>query len=232
MPLTSSLYSIYRRLYQHFFPRKYKQHRELLFWKGRKAHEKTLVNDHYAHFYTTHFGLSQNFYTGKRILDLGCGPRGSLEWAHNAAERVGLDPLVPAYRKLGIDRHQMTYVHAPAEKIPFPDAYFDVVCSFNSLDHVDDLMQTIAEIKRVVRPGGLFLLIVEANHPPLVTEPVTFCWDDTRLFEDAFRVERVRKYENGDDIYQQISQDRVFDDANPASRSGVLSALFVRRDAA
>jgi SAM-dependent methyltransferase len=227
--MPSSLYNVYQKLFRLFFPRQYKQHRELLYWKGRKLRETTLVNDHYAYFYTTYFGLSTDFYAGKRILDIGCGPRGSLEWAGMAAERVGLDPLVGEYQKLGIERHHMTYVSAPAERIPFPDAYFDVACSFNSLDHVDDLPQVIGEIKRVVKPGGLFLLIVEANHPPMITEPVTFHWTDTNLFVDAFRVDVLHKFEIGDDIYQQITQNRVFDEANPADRSGVLAVKFVRK---
>ena len=222
----------YQRIFQRWFPRQFKQYRELVYWKSRKVREKELVNDHYAFFYTGYFELDEAFYAGKRILDIGCGPRGSLEWAHMAAERVGLDPLVAAYRKLGIAHHQMTYVNASAERIPFPDAYFDVVCSFNSLDHVDDLQQTVGEIKRVVKPGGLFLLIVEANHPPLVTEPVTIHWEDTALFEDAFKAERVHKYELGDhDFYQQIAQGCYFDESNPAERSGVQTVKFVRRRA-
>jgi len=39
-----------------------------------------------------YFGLSKDFYKGKKILDIGCGPRGSLEWADMTLERVGLDP--------------------------------------------------------------------------------------------------------------------------------------------
>src|SRR4029079_10710133 len=101
-------------------------------------------------FYTSHFGLSASDYAGKRILDIGCGPRGSLEWADMTAERVGLDPLADEYLKLGAKNHKMSYVAAPSEKIPFPDGHFDVVCSFNSLDHVDDIPTTINKIIRVV----------------------------------------------------------------------------------
>ena len=53
--------------------------------------------------------------------------RGSREWADVAAERVGLDPLVPAYRELGIDRHQMGFCVACSECIPFADSCFDVI---------------------------------------------------------------------------------------------------------
>ncbi len=73
------------------------------------------------------FGLPLELYDGKRVLDLGCGPRGSLEWAERAAERVGLDPLADEYQRLHSREHAMTYVAAPAEAIPFPDSHFDVV---------------------------------------------------------------------------------------------------------
>ena len=43
-----------------------------------------------------------------------------------AADRVGLDILVPKYLKMGADRHKMTYVAAPSDAIPFPAQHFDV----------------------------------------------------------------------------------------------------------
>jgi 2-polyprenyl-3-methyl-5-hydroxy-6-metoxy-1,4-benzoquinol methylase len=72
---------------------------ELRYWRQRAT---TLTNnEHYAYFFTEHFGIDREFYAGKRILDIGCGPRGSLEWADEAAERVGADPLADEYLKLG-----------------------------------------------------------------------------------------------------------------------------------
>lgn len=116
---------------------------ELMYWKSVARREGQLANDHYQRIYTSLLGLDVSFYAGKRILDIGCGPRGTLEWADMAAERVGLDPLVESYRALGIDQHKMRYVNAPSEQIPFEDGHFDVILSLNSLDHVDDLDKTI-----------------------------------------------------------------------------------------
>jgi SAM-dependent methyltransferase len=154
-----------------FLGRTWKHSRELDFWKSRKQAEGQLGNSHYEYFYTTHFGIDREFYRGKRILDIGCGPRGSLEWANMATERVGLDPLVPAYRKLGLDHHKMSYCAAHSERIPFPDSYFDVVTSVNSLDHADNCEKTIQEIIRVTKPNGIFLVVVEVNHRVRVCEP-------------------------------------------------------------
>ncbi len=165
-----------------------KHSRELEFWKSRKQVEGQLGNSHYEYYYTTHFGIDREFYRSKRMMDIGCGPRGSLEWADMAAERVGLDPLIPAYRKLGIDHHKMSYCEAHSEHIPFPDSCFDVVASVNSLDHVDDVRQTIQEIKRVTKPHGIFLVVVEVNHRVRVCEPHRLPPDFIKNFLPAFSV--------------------------------------------
>lgn len=156
---------------QRVAPIRWKEFSELNYWKSRKTREGTLSNDHYKYFYTTHFGLDDGFFENKTILDIGCGPRGSLEWATMASRRIGLDPLADEYLRLGADRHNMEYMNAPSEQIPLPDGECDVVCSFNSLDHVHDIDQTLAEIKRITRVGGSFLLLVEINHPPTDCEP-------------------------------------------------------------
>src|SRR5690349_8834862 len=71
-----------------------KERGEMAYWKKKKDEEGELRNDHYKFLYTTHWDLDDQYYAGKKILDIGCGPRGSLEWADQAAERIGLDSLV------------------------------------------------------------------------------------------------------------------------------------------
>jgi ubiquinone/menaquinone biosynthesis C-methylase UbiE len=105
------------------------------------------------------------------MLDVGCGPAGSLEWAHSALERVGADPLADRYGALNHEAHAMTYVTAASEDLPFVDGRFDVVSMFNALDHVDEPEATIRELERVTASGGDILLIVEVDHPPTPTEP-------------------------------------------------------------
>ncbi|MBV9550469.1 MAG: class I SAM-dependent methyltransferase [Alphaproteobacteria bacterium] len=156
---------------------RYKEFHELRYWKSVTtpiADDRAMLEherSHYEFFFTTFFGLTHADYAGKRILDVGCGPRGSLEWADMTAERVGVDPLADKYRALCDDRQKMTYRCAPSEAIPFPDGYFDSVSTFNSLDHVDDVDATIAELKRVTKSSGRILVIVEIGHAPTPTEP-------------------------------------------------------------
>jgi ubiquinone/menaquinone biosynthesis C-methylase UbiE len=211
----------------------YKAERELAFWQNRLKQQGALTNDHYETVYTTHFCLERAFYRGKRILDIGCGPRGSLEWADEAGVRVGIDPLAEAYRELGTNRHAMQYIAGGAEGLPFRDGSFDVVCSLNSLDHVDDLGKSIGEICRVLAPRGCFLLLTEIHRHPTVLEPMAYSWDIVARFRPELAVVEQRQVEytvfspeGFGDIYQSLRQGTPYDHGNARERSGILSARF------
>ena len=99
---------------------------------------------------------------GKRILELGCG--GGLmaeEYARRGALVAGIDRSRPSLRVarqhaasggLSID-----YVGSLAEQLPFPDGAFDAVVTADTLEHVEDVEQVVAEAARVLRPGGCFV---------------------------------------------------------------------------
>ena len=65
----------------------------------------------------------------------------------------------------------MIYISAPAEQIPLPSNYVDVVFSMNSLDHVDDVVAACSEIRRILKPGGYFIGSLNLDEPPTLTEP-------------------------------------------------------------
>lgn len=200
---------------------------ELAYWQKRKGQETILSNAHYEKFYTEFFGIENSYYDGKKILDVGCGPRGSLEWAHNASERIGLDPLADDYLQLNHGLHKMRYIPAPAEHIPFKDEYFDVVCSFNSLDHVDNLSTSIKEIKRVLALGGKFLLITDVNHKPTVCEPIAYSWNIVdKFYPDLTLIDKTCYEKSPDGIYASIEM--PYDFNNKLDRYGVLAAQFIK----
>jgi SAM-dependent methyltransferase len=208
-----------------------KARHELAYWERRLAKEGVLQRGHYKHFYTAHFGLSLDFYRGKKILDIGCGPRGSLEWADGVALRAGVDTLASKYCRLGITRHAMRYVAASSERLPLRDGSFDIVCSFNSLDHVDDLEGTLREIPRVLAARGLFLLLTDIHGQPSVCEPSVFGWDIVKKFQPALTLIEEKHYERVPaGMYDSIHADTPFNHKNPRERYGVLSAKFLKRE--
>ncbi len=207
-----------------------KGEQELSFWAWWKEQPGGFSNTIYEQFYTAHFGFSKDFYKGKRILDIGCGPMGSLEWAAMTAERIGLDPIADSYLKLGADKHKMKYVTAHSENMPFPDNYFDVICSFNSLDHVDNLEQTISEITRVLKTGGLYLLLADVGHDPTPHEPISFSFDITDKFKPNFSLLTEKHYEKSvNGLYESILANIPYDHKNLKKRYGIISAKFQKK---
>jgi ubiquinone/menaquinone biosynthesis C-methylase UbiE len=198
------------------------------YWKSRSKVNGRLHNHHYQEAFTDGFGLSLDFYQNKKMLDIGCGPRGSLEWANMAEQRVGLDPLVEQYRDLGIDEHKTQYVCAGSEKMPFEDGAFDVVSSLNSLDHVDDLEAVIQEIVRALAPGGHFLLMVEVNHKPTVCEPQSFLLDIIDKFQPPLKLMSSRQLlASSKGMYEASKKNIPFNPEIHRDQKGVLIAYFV-----
>jgi GT2 family glycosyltransferase/SAM-dependent methyltransferase len=99
---------------------------------------------------------------GKRVLDVasGSGYGSELLKAAGASEVVGVDFSCEAVR-YSLARHSAggpDFVAGNAEKLPLADAQFDVVVSFETIEHLHDPFAFLAEVKRVLRPGGLFLV--------------------------------------------------------------------------
>lgn len=87
------------------------------------------------------------------VLEVGCGTglllRRIAGFARSA-KGVDLSPgMLDRARGRGLD-----VLEASATQLPFPDASFDVACSFKVLAHVREIRQALAEMTRVVRPGG------------------------------------------------------------------------------
>jgi 2-polyprenyl-6-hydroxyphenyl methylase/3-demethylubiquinone-9 3-methyltransferase len=96
---------------------------------------------------------------GRRVLDAGCG--GGLvarELAAAGAEVVGVDR---SRGSLGVARRAVGTRFAPAqgrlERLPFAAGSFDAVVAADVLEHLPDLPAAVAELARVLAPGGSFV---------------------------------------------------------------------------
>jgi 2-polyprenyl-6-hydroxyphenyl methylase/3-demethylubiquinone-9 3-methyltransferase len=99
---------------------------------------------------------------GKRTLDVGCG--GGLlaeEFARLGCAVTGIDPSEKSLEAARAHAREaglaIEYRQGMGERLPFPDSDFEIVYCCDTLEHVDDLDQVIAEISRVLKPGGVFL---------------------------------------------------------------------------
>ena len=99
----------------------------------------------------------------QRILDAGCGTGGALAWLDKLDEAYGIDRHSPAVA-LAQRRDQPRIARATVEGLPFAEATFDLVTSFDVLYHVDvsEDVAALREFARVLVPGGLLLLRLPA----------------------------------------------------------------------
>ena len=123
--------------------------------------------DHY-------FGMDlRPWLKGKRALDLGCfnGGRG-VAWAerYGLAQLLGVDvaePYIAAANEFAASRNvPAQFQLARGELLPFDDASLDAVLSFDVMEHVQDVPGTLAECRRVLRPGGQLFVVFPSYYQP------------------------------------------------------------------
>lgn len=109
---------------------------------------------------------------GQRVLEIGCG-RGVgteiLVRRFGAAEvhAFDLDPEMVEQAHLrtkGLGRGRVRLWVGDATRIPAPDAAYDAVVDFGIIHHVPDRRAAVAEVRRVLRPGGRFYFEEVTRH--------------------------------------------------------------------
>ncbi|MFU8865143.1 MAG: bifunctional 2-polyprenyl-6-hydroxyphenol methylase/3-demethylubiquinol 3-O-methyltransferase UbiG [Rhodobacterales bacterium] len=123
---------------------------------------------------------------GKRVLDLGCAGGFMAEaLAARGAIVTGIDPAAEAIAAASTHAdqagHAIRYDVGVGEALPYAGGDFDAVVCVDVLEHVSDLPQVLAEVARVLRPGGLFLFDTINRNPLARLATITVAEDVLRL---------------------------------------------------
>lgn len=152
-----------------------------------KKKEKTILKNDYErmvpefHKGTIIYGehlvrylAAQHIVKGKTVLDIASGSGyGTYSLAKTAKKVYGVDVLADAirYSKQNYSRSNIEYLQGDGVAIPLKDNSVDVVVSFETIEHIEDYRMFMDEVRRVLRPDGLFLLstpndveFAEGNH--------------------------------------------------------------------
>lgn len=95
---------------------------------------------------------------GSRVLDLGCAFGFGTRLLARRFETYGHDLDERYIERARENVPHATFTVGPASQVPYPDAYFDAVVCLDVLEHVPDDAAVVAEVARLLRPGGTLIL--------------------------------------------------------------------------
>ena len=105
------------------------------------------------------------------VLDFGCGSKPYEALFTNAHSYVGVDIEASGHSH----RDSKIDFFYDGKTLPFPDSHFDAVVCFEVLEHVFNIEEVLAEIRRVLKPGGQLLV------------SIPFAWDEHEIPYDFAR---------------------------------------------
>lgn len=100
-----------------------------------------------------------------RVIEVGSGAHGLIFFFGNRGG-IGVDPLAVHYSTLFPKwQRRVATIAALGETLPFPDQSFEVVLCDNVVDHAESPAGIVAELVRILAPGGLLYFTVNVHHP-------------------------------------------------------------------
>jgi ubiquinone/menaquinone biosynthesis C-methylase UbiE len=139
------------------------------------------------HWHRYHFAAG--WVAGKRVLDIACGEGyGSALLARSAAEVTGVDISAAAIahaRRSYADVAHLKFVEGSCTAIPLADGSVDMAVSFETIEHITGQEAFIAELARVLAPGGVLLL----------SSPDKAEYSDRRGYRNEFHVRELYREE-------------------------------------
>lgn len=108
------------------------------------------------------YRFAENYVRDKQILEIGCGTGYGSDYLSPVTDSmVSIDlweeGIASCHKELS--KHNLSFIPANALKLPFKDASFDVIISFQVIEHFsrEDCAQYLLEIKRTLKKNGVFI---------------------------------------------------------------------------
>jgi SAM-dependent methyltransferase len=140
----------------------------------------------------------------RRVLDVGCGDGqvSRLVAGNGAALVVGVDPT---WNQISVAHERgggPVYARSGAAELPFADGTFDAVVACLVFEHIRDVDEAIAEVARVLQPGGRFCFFL--NHPLLQTP--NSGWIDDQVLDPPEQYWRIGPYLIEDETIEEVEK--------------------------
>ncbi|MBZ9573716.1 glycoside hydrolase family 99-like domain-containing protein [Modicisalibacter sp. MOD 31.J] len=135
------------------------------------------------------YRLAQRYVEDRVVLDIACGEGyGSHLLAESAARVIGvdIDADTVAHARAAYPGDNLEFLIGDCAAIPLDDASVDVVVSFETIEHHDRHQEMLAEIRRVLRPGGLLIISSPDHHEYSVVRDFDNPYHVRELSRDEF----------------------------------------------
>lgn len=141
---------------------------------------------------------------GGTLIDVGCGEGQVARLAAEVAGMavVGVDPAMSQVAVATERRGGPAYLQGSATSLPVADAAADAVVACLVFEHIEDLDAALAEVARVLQPGGTFLFLL--NHPLLQTPGSG--WIDDQVLDPPEQYWRIGPYLVEGDTVEQVER--------------------------
>ena len=187
------------------------------------------------------YDLPKEFFSGKTVLDAGCGNTGYFQLAmitlgvkKISCLDLGIDwipELKNVVEEYNIKQDSIDYVEGSTTKLPFGDESFDFVASNGVIMHLEtmaDASVAIQELSRVTKRGGCLYIYSGVDSPGIVDRYIVPALRNAYAEDDSFRsfVDNLDHKKISDQLKQCFTEAQAFDQSISTDMIDKLQRLF------
>jgi ubiquinone/menaquinone biosynthesis C-methylase UbiE len=182
-------------------------------WTGERLETFVINEAMIEHLHR--YAIAMDYVKGKAVLDIACGEGyGSNLLSKNAREVTGidLDSKTINHASKKYSKNNLKFIQGKVEDIPAADSSFDVVISFETLEHTNEHEKIFQEIKRILKPGGLLI----------ISTPEKKYYTDVPASQNPFHVKEIYEHEFIDLVKDHFSYHYCFYQSSGLSSVALL----------
>ena len=174
-------------------------------WTGERL--ETFINNETTIEHLHRYAVAMNFVKEKIVLDIASGEGyGSniLSYSAKIVKGVDIDQSAVENANKRYKKSNLEFTKGSTSNIPFKDNYFDIVVSYETIEHHNEHIKMMEEIKRVLKPEGILI----------ISSPDKLNYSDRKNYKNRFHVKElyieefkhlINSYFNIADFYLQKS---------------------------
>lgn len=121
------------------------------------------------------YEFARDFVKNKISTDIGCADGYGTQYLANYAKTItGVDyseVTIADARQKNKDKTNLNFISGKVPPIPLPDESMDIITAFQFIEHIHERAAFIKDVKRVLKPGGMFLCTTPNNKMSIARNP-------------------------------------------------------------